>query len=86
MTVIRYPLQGKPLTPPELQVLRLVACGLSNARIAEETSLTVDSVKSHLARLRAKLGARDRAHAVGIGYRAGLLGDRPVISGGRWAS
>ncbi len=57
----------------ELEVLRLVADGLVNAEIARRLWLSTETVKSHVASLLAKLGAKTRAEAVAIGFRAGLL-------------
>lgn len=57
----------------ELEVLRLVADGLSNEAIAHRLGVSVDTVKSHTVRLYRRLGARDRANAVDVGWRRGLL-------------
>lgn len=69
MTVSR----GEPLSRRELEVLRLTADGLSDAEIGEELDLSIDTVKTHLKRLRAKLGAKNRAHAVALGFDRRLL-------------
>ena len=61
------------LTERELQVLRGMADGKSNAEIGRELFVSVDTVKTHARRLFRKLGARDRAHAVAAGFRAGLV-------------
>jgi DNA-binding NarL/FixJ family response regulator len=61
------------LTERELQVLRGMADGKSNAEIGRELSVSEDTVKTHARRLFRKLGARDRAHAVAAGFRAGLV-------------
>lgn len=66
-------LQGRGLTPREMQVLHGIAGGYSNAKIALSIYVSEDTVKCHARRLFAKLGARDRAHAVALGFRAGLL-------------
>jgi DNA-binding CsgD family transcriptional regulator len=66
-------LRGRPLTARQVQILQLMANGRSGAQIGAELFITVDSVRTHARRLYAKLGAVDRAHAVAIGFAAGLL-------------
>ncbi|GAB7048628.1 helix-turn-helix transcriptional regulator [Catenuloplanes indicus] len=61
------------LTERELQVLRGMSDGKSNAEIGRELFVSEDTVKTHARRLFRKLGARDRAHAVAAGFRAGLV-------------
>ncbi len=61
------------LTERELQVLHGMADGKSNAEIGRDLFVSEDTVKTHARRLFRKLGARDRAHAVAAGFRAGLV-------------
>ena len=64
---------GVPLTKREIEVLIGMSHGRSNAQIGAELYLSEDTVKTHARRLFRKLGANDRAQAVAIGLRRGLI-------------
>ena len=74
----RPPASSRPaaltaLSPRELEVMRLVARGLSNSEIAGELVLGEATVKTHVSRILQKLALRDRAQAVVAAYESGLL-------------
>lgn len=60
------------LSPRESEVLRLVGRGESNSEIAHDLFIGESTVKTHVARIQTKLGARDRVHLVVVAHRAGL--------------
>jgi DNA-binding NarL/FixJ family response regulator len=61
------------LTSREVDVLRLVAGGNANKLIADQLSITEDTVKGHVKNILSKLGARDRTHAVTIALKRGII-------------
>jgi len=61
------------LTQREIDVLRLVAAGNSNKLIADQLSISEATIKGHVSNILSKLGANDRAHAVTIGLKRGII-------------
>jgi len=69
------------LSPRELEILRLLARGISAAAIAERLVISRKTVSTHLQHVMAKLGVHSRAHAVAEAYRLGLVGGRDAEPG-----
>jgi DNA-binding NarL/FixJ family response regulator len=61
------------LTPAEINVLRLIAAGNANKQIADQLSITEETVKSRVKSILSKLGANDRTHAAMIGLKRGII-------------
>jgi RNA polymerase sigma factor (sigma-70 family) len=61
------------LTPRELDILRLVAKGLSNTELAARLQISETTVKTHVTRVLSKLSVRDRAQAIIVAYETGLI-------------
>jgi len=61
------------LTQREIDVLRLIAAGNSNKLIADQLSISEATIKGHVSNILSKLGANDRAHAVTIGLKRGII-------------
>ncbi len=72
-TVDTERLRALAITPRELEILGLIAAGLSNREIAERLFVSENTVKTHSSRLFDKLGARRRTQAVQIGKAARLI-------------
>jgi DNA-binding NarL/FixJ family response regulator len=61
------------LTPAEVRVLRLIAEGNANKEIAEQLSVSEETVKGQVRNILSKLGAKDRTHAAMIGLKRGII-------------
>ncbi|HKQ01926.1 MAG TPA: response regulator transcription factor, partial [Actinomycetes bacterium] len=60
-------------TPREVEVLKLLARGLSNAELAQTLYLSENTARTHVAHILTKLGLRDRTQAVVLAYESGLI-------------
>lgn len=70
--------KGEILTPAEMDMLRLIARGRSNEELCEELLISDHTRSSHLTSILSKLGARNRAHAVALALRRGILSEEDV--------
>jgi DNA-binding CsgD family transcriptional regulator len=70
----RDPLATLELTPREREVLRLVAAGRSNARIADELGITTKTASVHVSNILGKLGVENRVEAAALAHRLGVAG------------
>jgi DNA-binding NarL/FixJ family response regulator len=61
------------LTPGEISVVRLIAAGNANKQIADQLSITEETVKGRVKNILSKLGANDRTHAAMIGMKRGII-------------
>ncbi|MCZ7589919.1 MAG: response regulator transcription factor [Gaiella sp.] len=78
----RPPKELDDLSARELEVFRLIAQGLSNARIGQELFISETTVKTHVTHILAKLGLHDRVQAVVLAYQTGIFADAPEPDGG----
>lgn len=70
-----------PLTPRELEILRLMARGKSNQEIAGELYISLPTVKTHVGRVLLKTGSRDRVHAVLFAFKNSLVDPEGLLGG-----
>jgi DNA-binding CsgD family transcriptional regulator len=68
------------LTPTQLKILEAIAAGANSNEIAAARFISIETVKSHVQNLRGRLGAKNRAHAVGLAYEYGILPLDPELS------
>lgn len=73
MTLLRLQLQGKPLSDPELEVLRAAAEGLSARETAEQLVKSEHTITTQRRAVQAKLGARNLPHAIALAFRRRVL-------------
>jgi DNA-binding NarL/FixJ family response regulator len=72
-TTVSSPPGLADLTPREIEVFRLLACGMSNGEIAARLIVGETTVKTHVTRILMKLGVRDRVQAVVLAYESGIV-------------
>jgi two-component system nitrate/nitrite response regulator NarL len=77
----RQPRSTYGLTARELEVLRLLAAGLTQRDISRELFISPDTVGTHIQRMLTKLGVHSRAEAVALAYREGLVAVEATVSG-----
>lgn len=70
---VQPPPELQDLTSRELEILRLMARGLSNAEISDQLIVSTTTIKTHVARVLNKLGLRDRVQAVVLAYETGII-------------
>ena len=63
------------ISPRELEVMRLLALGNTNAEIGEQLGISPETVRNHIRNGRDRLGARTKAHAIALAFQHRLLGD-----------
>lgn len=68
-----------PLTPRELEILKLIALGFSNQEIADELYISLPTVKTHVGRVLTKTQSRDRVHAVLFAFKHHLVNSEDVL-------
>lgn len=68
----------EPLSPRELEVVRLLALGRTNAEIADELFVALSTVKTHVSNVRTKLSARNRVEIAGWAWEHGLVRREPT--------
>ena len=78
-------MQHPPVSPREIEVLKLIARGCSNKRIADELVISESTIRNHVASLLDKLGADDRTHAVTVALERGIIDLAEVKVRGRRA-
>lgn len=73
LELVAQMLNIEPLDGRDLEFLRAIAQGKSNAQIGRETFLGVNTIKTHLKRVYATMGVHNRAHAVYVAVKLGLI-------------